>query len=1067
MPPVQQFGRFWQGLAHVRPLAMRVAAGLGFALVLLVALLLSGRRSPASPASEPPPVPERFAREVGRHRLIGPRLSISRHYESCPARVPAGGTIPRTACPAAPRGLVTSRAVRAATARAGTDPMDPAGYASALSDVLWADSGGISLDRSISFLQTAAWLAEEPAIALADLSGAYLARAEIRQAPEDLFRALDAAARALGLEPRNAAACFNRATALEYIGADWSAAKAWEMCAMLDGQSGWGVEARRRADRMSAAAADTIVRRPPSPGSSRERVQAYVAENPGAARVYGWGDVLGAWGEAVLRGDSAAARGHLSLADAIGRALARRGGDRTLQDAVAAIASARTADARRRLARGHVAYTRGWRMYDTLDRKAPGSFVAQVLAARPPSEPLLAWTRRLEGMVLLAKGRFPDGVARLEAAAGAADTLRHPVLAASLHQTRGTALLSDGRFQQAREVWATSRRLFERAGERENAAGTRYLEADAEFMLGAPEAHLTIHRAVTELRTFRRSRWLHTALCVLAVELTDEGLTHAALAVYDEAVTVARATQRPVYEVEARLLRAQLLVAMGRGQGAEADVAAAEAILLKVPEGEHRDWLQADLHTARAVLLLRDDPRRAAAQMDSLLASPGGPRTRPRILLGLLGRAQARLAAGDAKGAATDLDSATAMLAEQRDFVSSAPLRASILDEARATFDQLVMLRLARGDTLGALQALERGRLSLGQGLGTAGGSERWALPSGTAALDYALIGDTLLAWAVTPRSLVLHRATVDRAGLLRTVERLRTGLEGHAPAVELRPLLAALYDQLLRPLRPALPEGARLAVVADGELGDVPFAALVDERTGRYLLESYTPVTVSSLRDVRHRSAQPPAAAEPALFVSDPAFDRAAYPGLSRLPGAAEEVKAVAPLYADTMLLPGADAKITAVTSRLPRAGIFHFAGHSIFDDERPGRSFLLLASTAGDSTGGRLSAAALGALDLRALNLVVLSSCETLRSPGGRSGGFAGLAGALLGAGVDGVVGSPWKVEDGLSRQLMTEFHRGYRRTGDAAASLRAAQLRALHGSDPALREPAVWAAFRYVGN
>jgi CHAT domain-containing protein len=177
--------------------------------------------------------------------------------------------------------------------------------------------------------------------------------------------------------------------------------------------------------------------------------------------------------------------------------------------------------------------------------------------------------------------------------------------------------------------------------------------------------------------------------------------------------------------------------------------------------------------------------------------------------------------------------------------------------------------------------------------------------------------------------------------------------------------------------------------------------------------------------------------------------------------------VEAVAPLYPDTMLLPGAEARIPAVTSRLPRAGIFHFAGHSIFDDERPGRSFLLLASAAGDSTGGRLSAAALGALDLRALDLVVLSSCETLRSPGGRSGGFAGLAGALLGAGVDGVVGSPWKVEDGLSRQLMTEFHRAYRRTGDAAASLRAAQLRAMRGPDPALREPAVWAAFRYVGN
>ncbi|HYR09073.1 MAG TPA: CHAT domain-containing protein, partial [Longimicrobium sp.] len=79
----------------------------------------------------------------------------------------------------------------------------------------------------------------------------------------------------------------------------------------------------------------------------------------------------------------------------------------------------------------------------------------------------------------------------------------------------------------------------------------------------------------------------------------------------------------------------------------------------------------------------------------------------------------------------------------------------------------------------------------------------------------------------------------------------------------------------------------------------------------------------------------------------------------------------------------------------------------------------------------------------------------------------GFAGLAGALLGAGVDGVVGSPWRVEDGLSGPLMTEFHRAYRRTGDGAGALRAAQLAALRGGDPALRSPAAWAAFRYVGN
>lgn len=1055
-----------RGSARDRVRWARRAAGLA-ALVLVAAVLLNVRRSSAARPAGAALVTERFAREAGRHRLTGPRLSVSRAHAPCPARVPPGGTIPRATCPA-PRSAPSLSRDLLSPAPLDADPLDPARYAAALVDVLWADDRGVSLDRAVAFLESAARLADRPAGVLADiladLSGAYLARAEVRQRPEDLFRALDAAARAAALEPDNATACYNQALALEHAGADGGAARAWARCAALDGGSGWGIEARRRAGERAAAAADRTRGGPPPPDATPAEVDAFARAEPGTARVYGWGEALGAWGEAVLRGDTAAGARALARADAVGRALARRGGDASLADAVAAIRASAPAD-RPRLARAHASYARGLRTYEEVDHAAPRPALDGLLALRPLPDPLRGWTRRFEGLVLMAEGRDGAAEARLAAAAGEADTLRHPALAASLYQTLGTVRFRDGRYEPAWEAWGTARRLFHRAGEPENAGGTRYLEADAEFSLGAPEAHGTLHRAVVELRGFRRSRWLHTSLAVLAMELADEGLPHAALAMYDEGLAVARGTGRPIYEAEARLLRAQLLVAMDRRGAAEADIAAGEPIVRSLPEGERRDWFQADLHAARAVLLLRDAPGRAAAQMDSLLAVPGGARTEPRILLGLLGRARARLAAGDAEAAAADLDTATGMLTEQGRAVTTALLRSSILDAARATFDQLVMLRLARGDTVGALRALERGRLSVAPGPDAPRG-EGWALPPGTAALDYALVGDTLLAWIVTPDGTVLHRRTLDRAVLLRTVERLRALLERGAPEAQLRPLLASLYDDLVRPLRPALPRGTRLAVVADGELADIPFAALHDREEDRYLVEDHTPVTASSLRDVRGRTVRPARPAGPALFVADPAFDRRAYPGLPPLPGARAEVAAVAPLYGDTQVLGGGRATVDTVAARLRGASVFHFAGHGVFDDERPARSFLLLAPSPDDPGGGRLTATALGEMDLRDLRLVVLSSCETLRSPGGRSGGFAGLSGALLGAGAGGVVGSPWRVRDDLSRTLMRDFHDAYGRTGDGAASLRAAQLRALRSTDPALRTPATWAAFRYAG-
>jgi CHAT domain-containing protein len=104
---------------------------------------------------------------------------------------------------------------------------------------------------------------------------------------------------------------------------------------------------------------------------------------------------------------------------------------------------------------------------------------------------------------------------------------------------------------------------------------------------------------------------------------------------------------------------------------------------------------------------------------------------------------------------------------------------------------------------------------------------------------------------------------------------------------------------------------------------------------------------------------------------------------------------------------------------------------------------------------------------MDLSHLRLVVLSACQTQRSTGGRSGGFAGLSGAMLAAGAGGVVGSQWRVDDALTRELMAGFHAAYRASGDGADALHRAQLRLLGSPDSALSSPSAWAGFRYAGS
>jgi CHAT domain-containing protein len=310
-----------------------------------------------------------------------------------------------------------------------------------------------------------------------------------------------------------------------------------------------------------------------------------------------------------------------------------------------------------------------------------------------------------------------------------------------------------------------------------------------------------------------------------------------------------------------------------------------------------------------------------------------------------------------------------------------------------------------------------------------------------------------------------LTRAVVDRARLVRTIERARASLELQAGDSVARLELARLYDWLVRPVEARLgTDGRPLVVVADGDVAAVPFAALYDAVRGRYLVERRVVRFAPTLREA-DRPTPAPAAGATTLLVADPAFDPRAFPALARLAGAAREAADVAAQYPTASVLAGAAASRAAVEGALGRAGVVHYAGHALFDDERPERSQLVLAAT--PDSAPALTAADVARLDLRHTRLVVLSACQTLRATAGRSGGFAGLAGAFLAAGAGGIVGSLWRVDDERTRALMVEFHRAYRTSGDGPAALREAQLRLLRSADAAMRSPAAWAGFRYAGS
>jgi CHAT domain-containing protein len=537
----------------------------------------------------------------------------------------------------------------------------------------------------------------------------------------------------------------------------------------------------------------------------------------------------------------------------------------------------------------------------------------------------------------------------------------------------------------------------------------------------------------------------------------------------DERVSLAGLTGQPVRLAEARLARAQLLAGLGKTERAHTDVNSTQAIVARLV-GVPRRWMETELRFARAGILARTHPKQAAENLDSILSQPDSTLTAPRRLRARVGRAQVRLALGDTRGATADLDAASALLAEQRDSITASGLRVSLLETARGVFDQLAMLRVSAGDAVGGLRYVERGRAWFGptaHGRGRSG-QDQWLVRRGEVAVEYALAGDTLVAWTITRESVGLVRQTVNHTEMVESIRELDRLLEQGSDDASVHRMLAALYKRFVQPLDGHLGSyGTTLVLVVDGELAGIPFAGLFDARSGQYLVAAHPLRYAGSLRDGTRPHARPRGGT--ALLVSNPEFDVADAPALPRLPGTRAEVDSIAATWPRHRVLDGPGAMASTITADLPGVRVVHFAGHAVFDDQRPERSFLLLAPEHGRSEAhqGWLTAAEMERLPLGNVDLFVLSACRTLRARDGRSGGFAGFAGALLDAGVGGVVGSLWEANDGDTTPLMAELHRAYRRSGDGARSLQEAQLRMLRSSNPTLRAPAAWAGFRYAGN
>lgn len=343
------------------------------------------------------------------------------------------------------------------------------------------------------------------------------------------------------------------------------------------------------------------------------------------------------------------------------------------------------------------------------------------------------------------------------------------------------------------------------------------------------------------------------------------------------------------------------------------------------------------------------------------------------------------------------------------------------LAAARSEYERL-QIRAAEGDAA-STSVLNGSAVDIGQ--------LRRSLEPDEAVLEYLLGADSLFAFVVTRGGLRVARTSIDSRVFAQRLRLLKElwGSPGDEWKIGL-PVSRALHQNLIAPARDAgLLRGVRrIVIVPHGMLAQVPFAGLMDSRSGRFLIRDYDlgfAPSAAALVALRSRSQGAMRRAPNALFAP---FGR-------ELPGTTREVDAIAALSPSPVVRINRRATEDELRRRLASGGLVHLASHGVLNHFNPMFSRVELARGGPvPADDGRLEVHELLSMTVRS-PLVFLSGCETGASEDWADGatrvtGDLTLSQAFLSAGAMNVASTLWRIDDDGAVEIARRFYLEARR-------------------------------------
>jgi len=900
-------------------------------------------------------------------------------------------------------------------------------------------------------LEAATALQTQDARIWSDLSAVRYELGRKENDPQRFASALAAAASAVNANPSLPEASFNYALAAEALHLQNAAAAALHRYLMLDSTSEWANEARQTLAALEAPKPTwkQTVAKIEQIGAAREAIADAVSTFPQQTRTWAEGECMARWAEAYLAHRDNDSIHWLSLAHMIGEDLRAKSGESLLQDAVAAIDKG-TQSSQVTLANAYISYRRGRILYS---QQNAGDAIPllesaeQMFASGASPMQLLtryylanAFTDREENTHAL---MLLDTVERNLPAS-------YIALRAHILWQRGYVLGRQGRLYESLQASLTSLSLFQHLEESENLARMLTNIAATQATLGRINDAWAYHRESFEAAfTSGSTLAIETTLNAAARDAIRESQVAIARTLLD--IELAMPVSSPRLRVDALLQRLKAYDRIGSNSFGTLR-SAADAII----DARYREEALDDIRLAEAQFCT--DASSATKRLTESIEF----RIQNGLMLSApeayLHRAKALSRLGRTSEALQDLESAISIIERQREVIKHDDFRDSFTDMARAVYAEHFALLITKHAYRSAFQSLERFRtrprvpccqqVTL-QIRPLTAEEVAASLPPMTAVLEYSILDDgELVLFAITRSGFHVAVTKPDKAAIA-------------AFTVDASSKADELFEALIAPVGPELRGVKHLIIASDGCLTSIPFAALRDSKTHRYLAEDFTIAFAPNASSLRHFTHQPPP--RHVTLVGDPAFDRAIFPNLERLPGAAEEVRRVGQFYTNATVLEGSDASRRSVLRAITSSDLLLLATHAIVNERDYALSLIPLAPDAADS--GILYSREIASLNLARSPIALLVGCRTGRESSGH-GSLRSLALAFIAAGSRNAFGTLHDVDDTIAEIFSVQLNRRLARGDAPSIALQEVQLMMLRSSDTRLHNPFAWSTFQLYG-